>query len=69
MDQGIASRVVYTRDRFPSGCTVGFRISAIQFEDGSFETAAEVPHLYLVCHPDSGLTIENARALALILAE
>lgn len=68
-DQGIASRVVYTPDRFPAGCTAGVRVSAIQVEDGSFQTAAEVPHIYLDCHPDSGLTIENAGALALILTE
>ena len=69
LDQGIASRVVYTPDRFPAGCTAGVRISAIQVEDGSFETAADVPHIYLEFHPDSGLTIENARALALVLTE
>lgn len=69
LDQGIASRVVYTPDRFPAGCTAGVRISAIQVEDGSFETAADVPHIYLEVHPDSGLTIENARALALVLTE
>lgn len=69
LDQGVASRVVYTPDRFPAGCTVGVRISAIQVEDGSFETAADAPHIYLEFHPDSGLTIENARALALVLTE
>ena len=69
LDQGIASRVVYTPDRFPAGCTAGVRIIAIQVEDGSFETAADVPAIYLEFHPDSGLTIENARALALVLTE
>ncbi|WP_370501329.1 hypothetical protein NWT09_15665 [Mycolicibacterium sp. jd] len=69
MDQGVASRVVYTPDRFAAECTAGVRISAVQVEDGSFETASEIPHIYLDCHPDSGLTIENARALALILTE
>jgi len=62
-------RVVYTPERFPAGCTAGVRISAIQVEDGSFETAAKAPHVYLDGHPDSGLTIEYARALALILTE
>ncbi len=62
-------RRLHTRNRFPAGCTAGVRISAVQVEDGSFETAAEVPHIILDCHPDSGLTIENARALALILTE
>lgn len=69
LDQGIAYRVVYTPDRFPAGCKAGVHISAIQVKDGSFETSAEVPHIYLDCHPDSGLTITNARALALILTE
>lgn len=69
LDQGIAYRVVYTPDRFPAGCTAGVHISAIQVKNGSFETSAEVPHIYLDCHPDSGLTITNARALALILTE
>lgn len=59
LDQGVASRVVYTPERFPAGCMAGVRISAIQVVDGSFETAAEVPHIYLDCHPDSGLTIDT----------
>lgn len=69
VDQGIASRVVYKPERHPVGCTACVHISAIQVEDGSFETAHEAPHIYLDCHPDSGLTIENARALAPILIE
>ena len=67
VDQGVASRVVYTPDRYPDGCTVGVHVSAIQFEDGSFDTGAEIPGIYVDCHPDSGLTTEQARSLAQML--
>jgi hypothetical protein len=69
VDQGVASRIVYTPDRYIDGFPAGVHISAIQFEDGSFDTDAEIPEIYVDCHPDSGLTTEQARSLALMLFE
>lgn len=69
VDQGVASRVVYTPDRYPDGCTARVHISAIQFEDGRFDTDADIPGIYVDCHPDSGLTTVQARSLALMIIE
>lgn len=68
-DQGSVSRVVYTRDRYPDGCTAGVHISAIQLIDGRIDTASEAPGIYIECNPYSGLTISQARSLAVMLVE
>ncbi|BBY60966.1 hypothetical protein MSAR_41020 [Mycolicibacterium sarraceniae] len=56
VDQGIASRIVYNRDRYVDGRAVGVRISAIQYENGYFDTVSDPPRVFLDCIPDCGLT-------------
>lgn len=68
-DQGVVSRVVYTHDRHPDGCTAGVHISAIQLIDGRIDTASEAPGIYIECDPYSGITISQARSLAVMLVE
>lgn len=68
-DQGIVSRVVYSHDRYPDGCTAGVHVSAIQLIDGRIDTTSEAPGIYIECNPYSGLTISQARSLAVMLVE